>query len=84
MPVMIRLRNGTILEVLEERPGALELSVEVDGESGSVRAVAYPDLVGPLSRGDRVLLSGRTVTVLDGVVSVEPGRDRSEPVPGRA
>ena len=42
MPVMIRLRNGTILEVLEERPGALELSVEVDGESvGAVSSYTF-------------------------------------------
>jgi len=76
---MIRLRRGTILEILEERPGALELSVEVDGESGTAHAIAYPELVGPLARGDRVLLNTSAVALGLGtggahfVVAVEGG-----------
>jgi hypothetical protein len=59
MPDMVapglRVRRGTVLEVLAERAGALELMVEVEG--GPARAVAYPALVGPVRTGDRVLLN---------------------------
>src|SRR5437899_4218252 len=57
---MIRLRRGTVVEVLEERPGALEVSVAVEGE-GTCPAIAYPDLVGPVGPGDRVLLNTTAV-----------------------
>ena len=46
---MIRLRHGTVNRVLDERPGALELEVEVEG--APARALAYPDLVGPVGPG---------------------------------
>jgi hypothetical protein len=58
---MIRLRRGTVLEVLEERRGAVLLSVEVDGEDGSARAMAYPDLTGVVGPGDGVLLNTTAV-----------------------
>lgn len=51
----VRLRRGTVLATLRERPGALELEVEVDGERA--RAVAYPELTGPVAIHDRVLLN---------------------------
>jgi hypothetical protein len=65
---MIRLRHGTVIDVVDERPGAVEITVEVDGESGSAeggstgqalpsRALVYPDLTGPVRPGDRVLLN---------------------------
>ncbi len=41
--------------MLDERPGALDLEVEVDGERA--RALAYPDLVGPVREGDVVTLN---------------------------
>src|SRR5207248_3194506 len=52
---MVVLRWGTDRAVLGERPGAVELEVEIDGERAT--AVAYPDLVGSVEAGDRVLLN---------------------------
>ncbi|MDQ6873608.1 MAG: DUF3866 family protein [Actinomycetota bacterium] len=52
---MIRWRQGTVREVLQEWSGVLELEVEVAGES--VPALAYPALVGRPQAGDRVLLN---------------------------
>jgi hypothetical protein len=60
---MIRLRRGTIRTVVEERPGAVELSVEVDDEGEPSRAIAYPGLVGPVRPGDRVLLNTTAVAL---------------------
>jgi hypothetical protein len=57
----VRLRQGTVLGVLAERPGALELEVEVDGERAP--AVAYVELVGPVAAGDRVLLNTTAVAL---------------------
>jgi hypothetical protein len=60
-PLSIRLRRGTVVDVLEERPGAIELSVlvegEGEGEGSPARAIAYPALTGPVRPGDRVLLN---------------------------
>jgi hypothetical protein len=58
---MIRLRKGEVLRVLSARPGLLELLVAVEGTER--RAVAYPDLSGPVEAGDRVTLN-TTATVL--------------------
>jgi uncharacterized protein DUF3866 len=91
MPVMVapgvRLRRGIVLAVLDERPGAIELSVEVEG--GPARAVAYPALVGPVRPGDGVLLNTTAVWLRLGtggvhfVVAVE-GREELEAIgPGR-
>jgi len=61
--------------VAAERPGALELSVDVDGEARP--ALAYTALVGPVHEGDRVLLNVTATTLdlgtggLDFVVAVE-------------
>ena len=55
----MRVRRGTVLELLAERPGAVELLVEVEGDQA--RAVAYPALVGPARPGDRVLLNTTAV-----------------------
>ncbi|TYP54255.1 DUF3866 family protein [Thermosediminibacter litoriperuensis] len=52
---MIRLREGVVLDVLEERPGIQELLVEVDGEKD--KAINYPDLTGYCRKGDKVLLN---------------------------
>lgn len=43
------------------RPGAVELTVEVDGVEAP--ALAYPDLVGPVGVGDQVLLNTGAVTL---------------------
>jgi Protein of unknown function (DUF3866) len=58
---VIRLREGVVLRVLSERPGAQELSVDVEGQPAP--AVAYPDLVGPVSEGDAVLLNTTAVAL---------------------
>lgn len=83
----VRLRSGIVLEVLAERPGALDLMVEVEG--GPARAVAYPALVGPVRPGDRVLLNTTAVWLGLGtggdhfVIAVE-GSDGLDPEqPGR-
>lgn len=62
---MIRLRTGTVLRVERPRRGILEVEVDVDGSSQ--RALAYPDLTGPVAEGDRVLLN--TTAVAEGLGS---------------
>lgn len=85
---MIRLRRGTVLRLLEERPGAVELEVEVDGEPGSARALAYPDLVGPVKAGDPVLLNTTALWLglgtggLHFVVAVQGAAPPDVPGPG--
>src|SRR5262245_59481436 len=79
----LRLRSGTLRRLLEERPGAREWEVEVDGE-GSARAISYDHLAEPLAPGDRVLLN--TVAVALGlgtggahfVVARQPPSDPAE------
>jgi uncharacterized protein DUF3866 len=82
MPGMVRLRRGTVRAVLAERPGAVEVSVDVeeeDGASSVAVAVVYPALVGPVEAGDRVLLNTTAVALGLGtggahfVVAVEGG-----------
>src|SRR5437870_10179564 len=89
MPGMIRLRRGTVLAVLAERPGAVEVSVDVeeDGGASSVAvALAYTALVGPVVPGDRVLVNTTAVALGLGtggahfVVAVE-GRAGGEVAP---
>ena len=68
MPGMIRLRRATVLALLEERPGAVEVSVDVEEASadagrGQAVAIAYPALVGPVAPGDRVLLNTTAVAL---------------------
>ena len=50
-----------MVDVLEERPGAVEVSVlvegEGEGEGSPARAIAYPALTGPVRPGDLVLLN---------------------------
>ncbi|TDD16797.1 DUF3866 family protein, partial [Kribbella turkmenica] len=52
---MIRWRDGVVREVGRTWAGAVELTVTVGSQS--VRALAYPDLVGTPVAGDRVLLN---------------------------
>ena len=44
-----------MVSLLDERPGAVELGVLVDGEEA--RAISYPGMVGPVQPGDHVLLN---------------------------
>jgi Protein of unknown function (DUF3866) len=53
---VIRWRAGVVEQVRQEWHGAVELTVAVPGD-GTVRALAYPDLVGRPEAGDRVLLN---------------------------
>ena len=53
---MVRWRSGQVTSVRGSRPGAVELDVTLT-DGSAVRALAYPDLVGPVERGDRVLLN---------------------------
>jgi hypothetical protein len=90
---MIRLRMGTVTGLISERPGAIEVSVDVEEADGSRSelAIAYPDLVGPVSPGDRVVLNTTAVALALGtggahfVIAVErPGLPaEGEPGPGR-
>ena len=62
---MIRLRRGTVVGVLDDRPGATEVSVEIEGEAGRgpAVAIAYTSLVGPVRPGDRVILNTTAVAL---------------------
>jgi hypothetical protein len=84
---MIRLRRGTVLEIVDERPGAIELSVEVEGSIAS--ALAYPDLTGPVKPGDMVVLNTTAVSLGLGtggvhfVIAIEGAGDLDTSSPGR-
>lgn len=52
---MIRVREGFVVEVRAEWPGARELLVTMDDQE--VRALAYPEVVGTPEPGDRVILN---------------------------
>ncbi len=58
---MIRIRRGVVLRVLDERPGIVELAVDVDGDAEP--ALAYPAIVGPVGPGDTVLLNTTAVAL---------------------
>ncbi len=57
----VRLRRGRVVRVVAERPGAVELDVEVDG--GRASALAFPELVGVVGEGDLVLLNTSAVAL---------------------
>ena len=81
---MIRLRRGRVVEVVEERPGATQVTVEVEGAEAS--AIAYTGMVGPVAPGDSVLLNTTAVDLGLGtggvhfVIAVEGGPEL-DPVP---
>src|SRR5438270_6523540 len=52
---MVRLRGGTVIGLRRRWRGSVELDVTVQGRT--VRALAYPALVGEPEPGDRVLLN---------------------------
>ncbi len=84
MRAVIRLRRGRVIEVVEERPGATQVTVEVEGAEAS--AIVYPEMVGPVVAGDSVLLNTTAVELGLGtggvhfVIAVENGPEL-EPVP---
>ncbi|MDT0530784.1 DUF3866 family protein [Micromonospora sp. DSM 115977] len=53
---MVRWRSGTVTALRRQWTGAVELDVELP-DGGTVRALAYPALVGRPEPGDRVLLN---------------------------
>jgi len=81
------MRRGIVLDVVAERPGAVELMVDVGGDAAS--AVAYPALVGPVAPGDRVVLNTTAVWLGLGtggdhfVVAVEGSEEIEAAGPGR-
>jgi hypothetical protein len=83
---VIRIRRALVVEVVDERPGIVELVVEVDGERA--HAVCYPALSGPVRRGDRVVLNTTAVELGLGtggvhfVMAVEGGPDTEAVGPG--
>jgi Protein of unknown function (DUF3866) len=52
---VISLRRATVLAVESSRPGAVELTVGVDGRSEA--ALAYPSLTGSVGIGDEVIVN---------------------------
>ena len=54
---VITWRSGVVMSVDRAWRGAQELTVQFDGEGDSVRALAYPELVGKPVVGDRVLVN---------------------------
>jgi Protein of unknown function (DUF3866) len=83
---VIRLRTGVVRGVARDRPGVLELRVELEGRVE--RALAYPALTGDVTEGERVLLNTTAVTEGLGtggyhfVVAVSEGRDLDPEAPG--
>ena len=81
---MIRLRRGVVTSVGAARTGAVELEVDLAGDSAS--ALAYPELTGPVEIGDWVVLNTTAVTLGLGtggvhfVVAVEGRESGHEPV----
>jgi hypothetical protein len=61
--VSVRVRTGTVIAVTDRRPGATEVTVEVDGEPGTGEAIAYDQVTGPVGPGDRVVLNTTAVAL---------------------
>lgn len=84
---MIRLRRGIVIALGAARPGAHELEVDVDG--GRATAIAYPDLCGPVTVGDVVILNTTAIALGLGtggvhfVVAVEGAEPRDDDIAGR-
>jgi len=54
---VVRWRAGTVTGLRRRWRGAVELDVHIGPEGGTVRALAYPPLVGEPQVGDRVLVN---------------------------
>ncbi len=86
---MIRSRWGTVRSTGALRFGAQALEVELDGEPGIARAVAYPAITGVILTGSRVMLNTTAVALGLGtggvhfVMAVEDQIERDDLLPGR-
>src|SRR5438105_1952556 len=89
---MIRLRRGLVVRLGDAKPGAHEIEVLVDGDTENSRAIAFPELVGAVTAGDRVVLNTTALALRLGtggrhiVIAVEGSIDspiQDEPIPGR-
>ncbi|HEY8392769.1 MAG TPA: DUF3866 family protein [Capillibacterium sp.] len=56
---MFRSKQGEVIRILREDPSCQELTVLVDGEEA--KAIAYPELTGPVRAGDLVWLNTTAV-----------------------
>jgi hypothetical protein len=56
---MIDLAEGTVKQIVARRAGAVELLVEVGGETAA--AIAYPELIGEVEIGETVVLNTTAV-----------------------
>ncbi|MGZ5306214.1 MAG: DUF3866 family protein [Actinomycetota bacterium] len=84
---MIRLRRGIVIALGAARPGAHELEVDVDGTRAT--AIAYPELCGPVTVGDVVILNTTAISLGLGtggvhlVVAVEGAEVGGDEIAGR-
>ncbi|MEN6521766.1 MAG: DUF3866 family protein [Armatimonadota bacterium] len=58
---MLKHKIGIITQILAERPGAIEVEVEIDGEKS--KAIAYTSLVASPEVGDRTALNTTAVSL---------------------
>jgi len=81
---VIRLRRAVVTALGAARPGAHELEVDVDGVAAT--AMAFPDLTGPVSVGDVVIVNTTAVSLGLGtggvhlVVAVEGAESGDDPI----
>ncbi len=84
---MIRLRRAIVSALGPARPGAHELEIDVDGRPAT--AIAYPDLCGPVTVGDVVIVNTTALTLGLGtggvhfVIAVEGSETRDDEIGGR-
>ncbi|PZM93884.1 MAG: DUF3866 domain-containing protein, partial [Actinobacteria bacterium] len=81
---MVRWRSGTVVALRRRWHGAVELDVAVEGTT--LRALAYPALVGDPQPGDRVLLNVGALLMGLGTggarfLGAPPGRPPPDPPP---
>jgi hypothetical protein len=80
---VIRLRRAIVTALGNARPGAHELEVDIDGVAAT--AIAYPDLTGPVTVGDTVIVNTTAVALGLGtggmhlVVAVEGAESGDDP-----
>ncbi|WP_433393760.1 DUF3866 family protein [Micromonospora sp. KLBMP9576] len=83
---MVRWRSGTVTGLRRQWAGAVELDVDLP-DGGTVRALAYPALVGRPEPGDRVLLNANALLMglgTGGYALVVALPDRLPPDPPQA
>lgn len=82
--ILIEIRSGIIVEIVEEHPGLTVAKVAVEGEEA--RAIHYPAVGGPLRVGQRVILNTTAKSLGLGTggyhfVLYAEGNDRLDPSP---